>query len=79
MLLNKILIHRESIPYDSDHLRGLARLATARGLGVSGDAITGVNDLQTLAGTLFAIAIGMMVGRVLVGRRWDWIPKSVKG
>jgi hypothetical protein len=77
MLLNKILIHRESIPYDSDHLRGLARLATARGLGVSGDAITGVNDLQTLAGTLFAI--GMMVGRVLVGGRWDWIPKSVKG
>jgi uncharacterized membrane protein YjjP (DUF1212 family)/uncharacterized membrane protein YjjB (DUF3815 family) len=46
---------------------------------VSGDVITGVNDLQTLAGTLFAIAIGMMVGRVLVGRRWDWIPKSVKG
>jgi ABC-type uncharacterized transport system substrate-binding protein len=44
---------------------------------VSGDAITGVNDLQTLAGTLFAI--GMMVGRVLVGGRWDWIPKSVKG
>jgi uncharacterized membrane protein YjjB (DUF3815 family) len=52
---------------------GLRQLET----WVSGDAITGVKDLQTLAGTLFAIAIGMMVGRVLVGRRWDWIPESV--
>jgi uncharacterized membrane protein YjjP (DUF1212 family) len=39
---------------------------------VSGETITGVNNLTTLAATLFAIAIGIVIGRILTWR-WRWM------
>jgi uncharacterized membrane protein YjjP (DUF1212 family)/uncharacterized membrane protein YjjB (DUF3815 family) len=53
---------------------GLRQLET----WVSGDTITGVNDLQTLVTVLLAIAMGMVVGRA-IAHRWHWIAKPVEG
>jgi len=50
---------------------GLRQLET----WVSGQEITGVHDLTTLVSTLLAIAMGMVVGRV-IGHRWRWITRS---
>lgn len=47
---------------------GLRQLET----WVSGKTITGVTDLSTLAGTLLAIGIGLLMGQVLSGR-WHWL------
>ena len=47
---------------------GLRQLET----WVSGDQINGVEDLTTLATTLLAIAVGMVVGRA-IGHNWRWI------
>jgi uncharacterized membrane protein YjjB (DUF3815 family) len=47
---------------------GLRQLET----WVSGDTITGVNDLQTLVTVLLAIAMGLVVGRA-IAHRWRWI------
>ncbi len=44
---------------------GLRQLET----WVSGTTITGVHDLTTLISTLLAIAMGMVVGRI-VSHRW---------
>jgi uncharacterized membrane protein YjjP (DUF1212 family)/uncharacterized membrane protein YjjB (DUF3815 family) len=52
---------------------GLRQLET----WVSGDTITGVNDLQTLVTVLLAIAMGMVVGRA-IAPRWHWIAKPVE-
>jgi uncharacterized membrane protein YjjP (DUF1212 family) len=41
---------------------------------VSGETITGINNLTTLAGTLFAIAMGLVIGR-LITYRWRWAKK----
>jgi uncharacterized membrane protein YjjP (DUF1212 family) len=51
---------------------GLRQLET----WVSGVKITGVNDLQTLVGTLLAIGMGMVVGRA-IAHRWRWITMRV--
>ncbi|AOS97586.1 hypothetical protein AUP74_02170 [Microbulbifer aggregans] len=47
--------------------RGLRQFET----WLSGESITGVNDFQTAAATLLAIAMGMLVGSI-IGRRWIW-------
>ena len=47
---------------------GLRQLET----WLSGQTITGVQDLQTLVSILLAIAMGMVVGRTLA-HRWRWI------
>jgi uncharacterized membrane protein YjjP (DUF1212 family)/uncharacterized membrane protein YjjB (DUF3815 family) len=47
---------------------GLRQLET----WVSGAQITGVNDFTTLATTLLAIAMGLVVGRVIASR-WRWM------
>jgi uncharacterized membrane protein YjjP (DUF1212 family) len=39
---------------------------------VSGETITGINNLTTLAATLFAIAMGILLGRV-IAYRWRWM------
>jgi len=39
---------------------------------VSGETVTGINNLTTLAATLFAIAMGIMIGRVITWR-WRWM------
>jgi uncharacterized membrane protein YjjP (DUF1212 family) len=39
---------------------------------VSGATITGINNLTTLAATLFAIAMGILLGRV-IAYRWRWM------
>lgn len=53
--------------------RGLRQFET----WLTGESITGVNDLQTTGATLLAIAMGMLVGTV-IGRRWVWF-KERKG
>ena len=52
---------------------GLRQLET----WVSGAKITGVHDLATLASILLAIAMGMVVGRV-IGHRWRWVTQPFK-
>jgi uncharacterized membrane protein YjjP (DUF1212 family)/uncharacterized membrane protein YjjB (DUF3815 family) len=52
---------------------GLRQLET----WVSGTTITGVNDLQTLATVLLAIAMGLVVGRT-IAHRWSWIARPVE-
>jgi uncharacterized membrane protein YjjB (DUF3815 family) len=52
---------------------GLRQLET----WLSGEAITGVKDLQTLVTILLAIAMGMVVGRT-IAHRWRWIAKPVE-
>jgi uncharacterized membrane protein YjjB (DUF3815 family) len=52
---------------------GLRQLET----WLSGEAITGVKDLQTLVTILLAIAMGMVVGRA-IAHRWRWIAKPVE-
>ncbi len=52
---------------------GLKQLET----WVSGDKITGVQDLTTLVSTLLAIAMGMVVGRV-IAHRWHWVTNPVE-
>ena len=52
---------------------GLRQLET----WVSGKEITGVHDLTTLVSILLAIAMGMVVGRV-IGHRWRWITQAFK-
>jgi uncharacterized membrane protein YjjP (DUF1212 family) len=47
---------------------GLRQLET----WVSGEQITGINDLTTLTFTLLAIAMGLVVGRVIAWR-WRWM------
>jgi len=47
---------------------GLRQLET----WVSGQPITGVKDLSTLAGILLAIGIGLVIGQT-VARRWHWL------
>ena len=44
---------------------------------ISGEKITGIEDLYTLIGTLTAIAIGMVVGGI-IARRWRWIKNFKK-
>jgi uncharacterized membrane protein YjjP (DUF1212 family) len=51
---------------------GLRQLET----WISGEKIAGVHDLTTLAGTLLAIAMGMVVGRA-IAHRWRWIANPV--
>jgi len=51
---------------------GLRQLET----WVSGKTITGVHDLTTLVSVLLAIAMGMVVGRV-IAHRWRWIANPV--
>jgi uncharacterized membrane protein YjjP (DUF1212 family)/uncharacterized membrane protein YjjB (DUF3815 family) len=51
---------------------GLRQLET----WVSGEAITGVKDLQTLVTVLLAIAMGLVVGRA-IAHRWRWIAHPV--
>jgi len=53
---------------------GLRQLET----WVSGKTITGINDLETLATVLLAIAMGIVVGRV-IAHRWDWLAQRVDG
>ena len=50
---------------------GLRQLET----WVSGQEITGVHDLSTLVSILLAIAMGMVVGRV-IGHPWRWVTGS---
>lgn len=52
---------------------GLRQLET----WLSGTTVTGVEDLQTLAGVLLAIAMGMVVGGV-IGHRWRWIDHPIE-
>jgi uncharacterized membrane protein YjjP (DUF1212 family)/uncharacterized membrane protein YjjB (DUF3815 family) len=52
---------------------GLRQLET----WLSGDKITGVHDLSTLVSILLAIAMGLVVGRV-IGHRWRWITHPMK-
>jgi uncharacterized membrane protein YjjP (DUF1212 family)/uncharacterized membrane protein YjjB (DUF3815 family) len=52
---------------------GLRQLET----WVSGQTISGVTDLTTLATTLLAIAMGMVVGRT-IAHRWSWIKHPVE-
>jgi uncharacterized membrane protein YjjB (DUF3815 family) len=52
---------------------GLRQLET----WVSGEKITGVHDLTTLVSVLLAIAMGLVVGRV-IGHRWRWITHPMK-
>jgi uncharacterized membrane protein YjjB (DUF3815 family) len=52
---------------------GLRQLET----WVSGQTISGVTDLTTLATTLLAIAMGMVVGRA-IAHRWSWIKHPVE-
>jgi uncharacterized membrane protein YjjP (DUF1212 family)/uncharacterized membrane protein YjjB (DUF3815 family) len=52
---------------------GLRQLET----WVSGEKITGVQDLQTLVTILLAIAMGMVVGRA-IAHRWRWIANPVE-
>jgi len=47
--------------------RGLRQFET----WLTGESITGVNDLKTTGATLLAIAMGMLVGSV-IGGRWVW-------
>jgi uncharacterized membrane protein YjjB (DUF3815 family) len=47
---------------------GLRQLET----WASGETITGITDLTTLAFTLLAIAMGLVVGRV-IALRWSWM------
>jgi uncharacterized membrane protein YjjB (DUF3815 family) len=51
---------------------GLRQLET----WVSGEQITGVQDLATLASILLAIAMGMVVGRV-IAHRWRWTANPI--
>jgi len=51
---------------------GLRQLET----WVSGAKITGVHDLTTLVSILLAIAMGMVVGRV-IGHRWRWVTRPI--
>ena len=44
---------------------------------VSGETVTGVNNLTTLAATLFAIAMGILIGRV-IAYKWRWMNNFVK-
>jgi uncharacterized membrane protein YjjB (DUF3815 family) len=39
---------------------------------ISGETITGINNLTTLAATIFAIAMGLVIGRILTWR-WRWM------
>jgi uncharacterized membrane protein YjjP (DUF1212 family) len=52
---------------------GLRQLET----WASGETITGINDLTTLAFTLLAIAMGLVVGRV-IALRWSWMKNWLK-
>lgn len=52
---------------------GLRQLET----WVSGAKVTGVHDLTTLVSILLAIAMGMVVGRV-IAHRWRWIANPVE-
>ncbi len=52
---------------------GLRQLET----WISGDTINGVHDLTTLATTLVAIGMGMVVGRA-IAHRWRWINNWAK-
>jgi uncharacterized membrane protein YjjB (DUF3815 family) len=52
---------------------GLRQLET----WLSGDKITGVHDLTTLVSILLAIAMGLVVGRV-IGHRWRWITHTAE-
>jgi hypothetical protein len=45
---------------------------------VSGETITGITDLKTLAATLLAIAMGMVVGHA-IAHRWRWNANPVQG
>ncbi len=53
---------------------GLRQLET----WVSGETITGITDLKTLAATLLAIAMGMVVGHA-IAHRWRWNANPVQG
>ena len=53
--------------------RGLRQFET----WLTGESITGVNDLKTTGATLLAIAMGMLVGTV-IGRRWVWFREPKK-
>jgi uncharacterized membrane protein YjjB (DUF3815 family) len=52
---------------------GLRQLET----WVSGETITGITDLKTLAATLLAIAMGMVVGHA-IAHRWRWNANPVQ-
>jgi uncharacterized membrane protein YjjP (DUF1212 family) len=39
---------------------------------ISGETITGINNLTTLAATIFAIAMGLVIGRIIAWR-WRWM------
>jgi len=51
--------------------RGLRQFDT----WITGQSITGINDLKTTGATLLAIAMGMIVGSV-IGRRWFWFKET---
>jgi uncharacterized membrane protein YjjP (DUF1212 family) len=42
---------------------------------ISGETITGINNLTTLGATIFAIAMGLVIGRV-IAFRWRWMKKT---